>query len=174
MSDNEIGGVGCGAHASAVRMRKNSTVRKLRKQLEASGGQALVLSAETRPSARHAAASQAADDARHAKSSHTATPGAAPSYEASEEASSSLQALLSRVVALEAGQQQLRADFQQGQTDLQQTTTDLQQTRTELQQTQYDITASHLELTAACAELAELKTSTDKRFQDQAGNNTAM
>ena len=143
MSDNEIGGVGCGAHASAVRMRKNSTVRKLRKQLEASGGQALVLSAETRPSARHAAASQAADDARHAKSSHTATPGAAPSYEASEEASSSLQALLSRVVALEAGQQQLRADF-------------------------------HLELTAACAELAELKTSTDKRFQDQAGNNTAM
>ena len=108
-----------------MRKRSDGTVRKLRNQFEASGSQDLVLSTEPRRSTRQAAASQAADDARHAKSSHRATLGAALNREAPEE---SMQALLTEVFALEAGQQQLRAGFQQGQTDLQHARTELQQT----------------------------------------------
>lgn len=163
MSDSES--TGSGEQASAVRRLNDGKVRKLRERFEPSNSQDLTPAPSLRRSARQAAAAQASDDARHAKSLGKRSSAATSEHMAVADAPT-LQTLLAKVTALEADQRQLRADFQQGQVDL-------QQVRTELQHTKADLTAAQTELTATHAEAAELKASIDARFQGSTGNSTA-
>ena len=163
MSDSES--CGSGEHASAVRKLDSGAVRRLRENFEpASSSQDLALPT-VRRSARQAAASQASEEARHAKTAEKRSLHAATKEVPAADATT-LQALLARVVALEAGQQQLKADLQQSKVALQQTTTELDQTKS-------DLAVAQTELATTRTEVVELKASVTANLQNQAGSSTA-